>query len=183
MSKHFAVFVLSMLLTAWAQTQAETPTCPVQYNGKQIVFTGIAEAVDGDTLWIGVHKIRLYGIDAPEKYETCVLDGKKYPCFESALDEMKKIIGTAEIRCEVDRGNFGKPVMSYNRYLATCYVDGKDVARSLIWAGWALAEGDLYKLDEAGVKKQEKGLHGMKYIRSSKRDLQCVAKELKCTQP
>jgi endonuclease YncB( thermonuclease family) len=37
----------------------------------QEVFEGPARIVDGDTLYIGKDKVRLYGVDAPEKAQTC----------------------------------------------------------------------------------------------------------------
>ena len=35
------------------------------------IISGIARVIDGDTLRIGNKKIRLYGIDAPEKKQLC----------------------------------------------------------------------------------------------------------------
>ena len=34
-------------------------------------FSGAARAVDGDSLELGGHRVRLYGIDAPERRQTC----------------------------------------------------------------------------------------------------------------
>jgi hypothetical protein len=44
----------------------------------QEVFEGPARIVDGDTLYIGKDKVRLYGVDAPEKAQVC-RDSKGQP--------------------------------------------------------------------------------------------------------
>ncbi len=149
----------------------------------QIVFTGRGEVVDGDTLWLGIHKIRLDGIDAAERDETCTKDGKKVACFGLALDELKKLVSGAELKCEIDRDYFGKPKMSHNRYLATCHANGVDVARAMVLSGWAKADGYLYRQEEGQAKISEIGLHAMTLVASRKRDTQCAAKLAKCEAP
>jgi endonuclease YncB( thermonuclease family) len=44
-------------------------------------LSGVPRIIDGDTLAIGSIKIRLVGIDAPEKHQTCKdAGGQKYDC-------------------------------------------------------------------------------------------------------
>ena len=46
--------------------------------------TGNARVVDGDTIHVGNTKIRLYGIDAPERKQTCTAGGKEWSCGQEA---------------------------------------------------------------------------------------------------
>ena len=52
------------------------------YNNLLYAITIIGEAkiIDGDTIHINKKKIRLHGIDAPEKNQTCILETKEWLC-------------------------------------------------------------------------------------------------------
>ena len=65
------------------------------------IISGIAEVVDGDTIKINSNKIRLFGIDAPEKKQKCrkpwltisfLTFNKDYPCGEISTLKLKKKI-------------------------------------------------------------------------------------------
>ena len=43
-------------------------------------ISGSAVVTDGDTIKISNNKIRLHGIDAPEKRQNCTKNEKKYNC-------------------------------------------------------------------------------------------------------
>ncbi len=43
-------------------------------------LSGPARVVDGDTLFVAGERIRLHGIDAPEKDQTCSIDGRDWAC-------------------------------------------------------------------------------------------------------
>ena len=63
-------------------------------------ITGLARVVDGDTIWIGEAKIRLWGIDAPESGQTCHRDGQPWRCGEAATEALRRLIGDPrECRC------------------------------------------------------------------------------------
>ena len=40
-------------------------------TGPGETFSGKARAIDGDSLELSGHRVRLYGIDAPERRQTC----------------------------------------------------------------------------------------------------------------
>jgi len=42
-----------------------------QQNSFALIFEGIPRIIDGDSLEINNNKIRLFGIDAPEKKQNC----------------------------------------------------------------------------------------------------------------
>jgi len=63
------------------------------------VISGIAKVIDGDTIKIKNNKIRLLGIDAPEKKQQCqkpwlsisfVTFSKSYSCGEISTQRLKK---------------------------------------------------------------------------------------------
>ncbi len=106
------IFVVSV------DARAEESACSVALEKEKIVFKGAAEPIDGDTLWLGIHKIRLKGIEALEAGQTCTQNAQPILCFDKTFDEIKRLASSGEIRCDVERANFGKPAMDRNRYLA-----------------------------------------------------------------
>ena len=48
---------------------------------------GKAEVIDGDTIHINKYKIRLHGIDAPEKDQKCIIDNKEWECGKKSTIE------------------------------------------------------------------------------------------------
>ncbi|MZR14267.1 thermonuclease family protein [Maritimibacter sp. DP07] len=79
--------------------------------------------VDGDTLWLGRIKVRLNGIDAPERGQ---------PRFAAATRALRDVTrGQVVTR----RLNGEK---SYDRYIGSCFVGSVDVAAFVIASGNAL---------------------------------------------
>ena len=79
---------------------------------------------DGDTMTINGERIRLFGIDAPERDQ---------PGGHEATQELRRIVGRTTPRCEqvdVDR---------YGRTVALCAVAGVDLSLAMLRAGWAVA--------------------------------------------
>lgn len=56
-------------------------------------------------LWAsGRDKIRLYGIDAPEKSQECKdAQGQPYACGKASTDALAQKVGKNQLRCEVRR--------------------------------------------------------------------------------
>ena len=63
------VSLLSVSLRDHAANKTVVPPAPSVSTSPLIV--GEVQVVDGDTLYIGSRKIRLWGIDAPETQQTC----------------------------------------------------------------------------------------------------------------
>jgi|SRR5579863_135512 len=84
---------------------------------------GTATVHDGDTIRVAGHSVRLHGVDAEELSEPHGLEAKR---------ALINIIGDRPVVC-VDTGS-----RSYNRVVATCYVDGEDVGARLVYLGAAL---------------------------------------------
>ena len=90
--------------------------------------SGTPFVIDGDTLRFGTVHVRLWGIDAPEKHQSCGSD----PCGLQATDAMRRLIGSDTVRCsqrDIDR---------YKRVVATCSAGGRDLGSAMVSAGMAV---------------------------------------------
>jgi endonuclease YncB( thermonuclease family) len=84
---------------------------------------GRARVIDGDTLWVGRIKVRLNGIDAPER-------GK--PRYRAATHTLQKLVAGEIVVCHLNGDK------TYDRYVGVCYVGEYDLAASVIASGNAL---------------------------------------------
>ena len=137
-------------------TKAETIISGIDYR-----------IVDGDTVHIGPNKIRLIGIDAPERKQNCRTNtGAPWPCGIIARDMLAGMVeARAGLTCVIN----GKD--RYNRLLGTCYAgvsdgesgreagEGFDLQQALVRAGLAVAEyDDAYRNDELDARSRGRGI-------------------------
>lgn len=73
---------------------------------------GSARVVDGDTLYVGGEKVRLFAVDAPEKGQSCSrADGRPYACGEASASALSEHLKGGTVRCEVrSRDQYGRNV-------------------------------------------------------------------------
>lgn len=117
-------------------------------------IVGTPTIVTGDTLDVRGDCIRLYGVDAPELGQACVMHGKTYDCGHVAATALMDLTAGLRVRC-VAKQRTGDVL------IATCYADGYDLSEGMAYTGWALAhpdEGRRYKGLEADAKKERRGL-------------------------
>lgn len=104
---------------------------------QSITIEGSVGVFDGDTLEIGPVLIRLHGIDAPERSQTCVSkSGGTWKCGAAATLRLDELIAGGDIACTArDRDPYG-------RIISRCSVNGIELAASLIEDGlaWAFTE-------------------------------------------
>ena len=115
---------------------------------------GRGRTLDGDTLDIAGVRVRLWGIDAPEKRQTCRADGRPWSCGGLAAAALRsRAIG---LRCE------GMEKDRYGRVLAVCYQGAEDVNAWMVSEGWALAYrrySETYAPLEEEARKKGRGIH------------------------
>ncbi|MCX7313444.1 MAG: thermonuclease family protein [Alphaproteobacteria bacterium] len=96
------------------------------------VITGRARVVDGDSLEVSGHRIRLFGVDAPESRQDCRdAQGRSYACGREARDSLAAAIGGQSVSCT--------PVgQSYDRDVSVCTANGRDLSEAMVRTGHAL---------------------------------------------
>jgi len=134
------------IVPAFAQTDADT-------NG-----TGMSHGFavsDGDTVKFGRQRVRLFGIDAPEKGQPCD-DGHWYP-GPLATKALIAFIAGRPVSChqvDYDQKN--------NRPVATCFAGKDDLQALMVGAGWAWAYtafSDQYVDAERRAAARRVGVH------------------------
>lgn len=117
--------------------------------------TGIARAIDGDSLKVGATEVRLSGIDAPEYKQTCRVGLSNWSCGADAAAALRGMVDGRQLRClPRDRDVYGRTV-------ATCTLNGVDVAETVVRRGPAivLENGSaLYRQTEAQSKAARAGI-------------------------
>ena len=117
----------------------------------------VTRVVDGDSLRSGPLKIRVHGIDAPERKQRCkTAAGKDWDCGVAATMAMQAIIqGSPELRCslvDVDR---------YGRLIMRCLAGDTDIGKALVKQGMAMAYrrySQNYVRAEQDAKRAKRGI-------------------------
>jgi endonuclease YncB( thermonuclease family) len=119
-------------------------------------IVGRASVIDGDTIEIHGQRIRLHGIDAPEKGQPCYdASGQPNRCGQRAAMALDEFIGESPVSCrerDVDR---------YGRTVADCSVRGEDIEMWLVRSGYAMAYrkySSAYIGAEQDAKNKKRGI-------------------------
>jgi len=103
---------------------------------------GLAEVIDADILKFGEQRVILWGIDAPERRQTCQLNGETWGCYDVAFRHLQLLAGRGEVVCYFH----GEPD-PFGRRFGVCESGGEDLNAEMVKAGLALAyaaESDAY---------------------------------------
>jgi endonuclease YncB( thermonuclease family) len=124
-------------------------------------ITGKPRVIDGDTIEVAGQRVRLHGIDAPERGQTCAWPDKVIPCGDIAADALTGTVAGQDVRCETQ----GKD--RYERWIAKCFAGEVDIGENVVYTGWALAYRK-YSMDyvtaEDIARKAGRGLWRGKFI-------------------
>jgi endonuclease YncB( thermonuclease family) len=149
-----AVLVCTVLLCASAHAQQARSV-------GSLVSGSATSAASGASFRIGVDRIRLWGIDAPQGRARCMRGGLKWrPAVDSAAALRDCLRGTT-VTCRVQKV---EPRLFRPQYVAECWRDNdkEDVAACMVRSGWATDwpgySGGHYAELEAEPKAVRRGL-------------------------
>jgi len=155
--------MLSALLLTTSPGAALSAVSPVVPKPGAAVVEGAARVVDGDTLavttLIGVTRVRLFGVDAPESKQLCTRpDGSTWTCGISSGDALRAKVVEAggSVHCvTLNQDRYGRDV-------SLCDAGGDDLGRWLVERGWARAYraygGSAYAKPEAKARDAKLGM-------------------------
>ena len=138
-------------------------------------ISGQANVIDGDTIKINKKKVRLFGIDAPEKDQICkkiyfnflIFNFQKdYKCGEKSTLALLKKLKDKKVKCILEKN---KDI--YKRNIGTCYVGNLDINKWLVKNGYAVAYkrySKRYLLDEQYAKEIKLGIWKGTFIEPEK---------------
>ena len=127
-------------------------------------ISGYAKVTDGDTLKINTFKIRLNGIDAPEKKQQCEKPYlsififtfyEEYSCGLISTEALTKKINNQKIKCKI------LDIDYFKRFIGECYERNTNLNSWLVLNGYAVAfrkYSKKYVSDEILAKQESKGL-------------------------
>lgn len=96
-------------------------------------LSGTARVIDGDTIVIGDTHIRLWGIDAPERQQTCQgKNGDVYECGRDAAAVLLELTRDRRLECTLrDHDRYG-------RMVAVCRTESGEINAAMVRRGWAV---------------------------------------------
>ena len=120
-----------------------------------LAVSGPAQVTDGDTIRVGQHRVRLFGVDAPELSQRCGYGSASVACGKLSAAWLASRINGRAVDCEPrDRDR-------YDRVVAICRMGGIDINAALVEAGWATAYRKYslaYAPAEARAKNLKRGI-------------------------
>ncbi len=139
------IFLAALLMIAIA----------LQRTGLIAPKTGEFTAIDGDSLRQRKQDYRLHGIDAVELHQSCVSNGRDYPCGQEAKRALGQLVRGKSLAClTLDDDRYGRNVVQ-------CNSGDLDINAEMIRLGWAIAytkHSQAYVDDEAQARRDSRGL-------------------------
>nr|WP_127105636.1 thermonuclease family protein [Pararhodobacter zhoushanensis] len=99
----------------------------------RLSIEGAARVIDGDTLEVAGTRVRLFGIDAPERSQTCAGPQGDWDCGRWSGEELTRWIGGRTVRCD------GVEWDRYERLVARCDAGQGDLGAAMVQGGAAIA--------------------------------------------
>ncbi|HXP74357.1 MAG TPA: thermonuclease family protein [Stellaceae bacterium] len=108
-------------------------------------------------------RLRLLGVDAFERLQTCGSQAGLWYCGAVATNRLKQLVAMPGFGCQVDE----EFVDRHAREFAVCFVGGKDVGATLVSEGLAFAYGrrTRYIAIEEEAKSEKRGAWAGTFIR------------------
>lgn len=125
-------------------------------GGAHAEISGAPRLMDGDTFDIGLVRIRLHGVDAPEIGQRCAeAGGGTWDCGTAAANRLAALAAKGDFVCT------GRERDPYGRVVASCTAAGADIGAVLVREGlaWAYTEySDDYASLEAEARAARRGI-------------------------
>ena len=125
-------------------------------------ISGAPKITDGDTIKILNKRIRLYGVDAPEKKQICIKNSQEYRCGQEATNALIKKVNEKTVVCKVQ-----DKLDRYKRYIGVCFLENVNLNKWMVRNGYAVAYRRYskdYIEDENYAKKNKIGLWSSYFI-------------------
>ncbi len=122
----------------------------------QEFITGPAKVLDADILKVGNNRVILWGIDAPERRQSCYKGKKKWACFEAARRTLQILSSQTEVVC-----NLIGEADPFGRRHGICKSGVYNINEQMIARGMALAfteQTDIYLETQNRAIERQKGL-------------------------
>lgn len=151
LARWLATVILLIVAAFFGQDQLPGRSTAPQRGPLPDTVSGAGRTVDGDSLFVGQHEVRLKGLDAPEGRQTCTRGGNSWACGEASRNELRRLIGKDVVMCRVaERDRHG-------RLLSNCTAGGRDLNAGMVASGFAVAYGG-YVREEGDAKMRKRGL-------------------------
>jgi endonuclease YncB( thermonuclease family) len=116
---------------------------------------GTAYVIDGDTIDVAGVRVRLYGVDAPERDQTCASPTGRWACGAVATAALRSLVKGRGVQCRAELTD------AYQRTVATCWVSGQDIGAYMVRSGnaWAFRRYALgYVAEEQAARAARIGV-------------------------
>jgi len=147
--------LIAAIVAAVAGLPSDMLHSPAPVSGQVAAEPAAVRVVDGDTLRIGEATVRLMGLDAPERGQTCRrADGTTFDCGAAATDTLAGLVREKRVDCRLRGAD------RYGRSLGVCEAGGRELNSALVAAGFAVARRELAPLVvlEAEARAARRGL-------------------------
>ena len=160
------------------QQKAPQPANPQDYPS----IVGPVRVVNGDTLMMDGHYIRLFAIDAPEADQTCANKmGRAYHCGRVAATWLRDWLMDNPVECHIMQEDKNGNMMG------VCSLGQYDIGAALVNAGWAIAYtkySDIYVPYQEEAMARRDGLwQGKFYSPEDWRKMKAKKPNIKITKP
>lgn len=126
--------MLAFLLGRWTGDGDARPTASSRDRHIPAEVHGTPLVLDGDTIDFDGLRVRLFGVDAPERDQLCEReDGSRYACGQFAREMLVALIANAPVRCT------RRDVDPYGRMVGVCSGAEADLSAALVEHGAAMA--------------------------------------------
>jgi endonuclease YncB( thermonuclease family) len=120
-------------------------------------LAGTVQVIDGDTIGLAGARIRLWGIDAPERGQTCRgKNGDNYECGRDAAAVLLELTRGRRVECaqrDTDR---------YGRVVAVCRTENGELNAVMVRRGWAVDytkySRGRYRSEEEQARREQLGM-------------------------